>query len=98
MQSAVVYSGTHADRVVLTVNEAVYGVTAEGFSIIVAGEDVPILSVRSHPTDEARIWVKLSNPIQPGQAVSLHYAGSGTVEDSDGSAMEAGSVNVSNET
>jgi hypothetical protein len=98
MLTAIVYSGSHANRIALTISEAVNQVSKPGFIVKVNGSRVSILEVRRHPTDSAKLWITLSDQIAPGERVILRYNGRGTVEDSAGNGLEAGVVEVTNAT
>ncbi|MES9972421.1 MAG: hypothetical protein ABW092_20500, partial [Candidatus Thiodiazotropha sp.] len=98
MQSAIVYKGSHENRLAVTVSEAVNDVHKRGFSVIVDGRKRSILRIERHPTNSAKLWIFLSDPIEPGERVTVRYNGQGTIEDNMGNAMDAGTIEVTNAT
>ncbi|MES9979489.1 MAG: hypothetical protein ABW107_12150, partial [Candidatus Thiodiazotropha sp. 6PLUC5] len=99
MVKSYVYEGAHPDRIALFISEPVKKhVTSTGFSVAIDGQAASIINLVRHPTESARLWITLSNRINPGEIVLITYAGNGTIEDISGHELDAGTIRVTNKT
>ncbi|MBW9267969.1 MAG: hypothetical protein K1563_16760 [Candidatus Thiodiazotropha sp. (ex. Lucinisca nassula)] len=99
MQSAIIYEGSYANRIALTISEQVSGVSnSNGFSVTVEGQTATISNVAPHPTDSSKIWITISNRVYSGEVVNLAYADAGSIVDNAGNALVSDSIIVTNST
>ncbi|MBW9267966.1 MAG: hypothetical protein K1565_20810, partial [Candidatus Thiodiazotropha sp. (ex. Lucinisca nassula)] len=99
MLNAVVYEGSNANRIALSVSEAVTGVNGSSeLSVTVNGQATSILSVEKHPVDSTKIWITLTRRVYAGEAITIIHTASGMIKDEAGNQLTDGQIAVTNST